>query len=165
MIYDKINPLLKTRKRLEQLSNPKKRLFDDPIKYNSVYFPEFDNLLKVLAPPPLAVDQFNCYAYALRLSKWVHKYTLVQALEKKHLIPTASPKKGDIVIYFGESRINHAGRYISESKVKSKWAGGPTFEHDTFMCPTHYGNRVEYYNAITIDEAEKIFSRYPIPNI
>lgn len=163
MTYGNKNSTPEDRKRLEELSDPKKFLFDDPVKYKEVYFPEFDSRLKVISAPPEKADQYNCFAYALRLNKWVRAYTFNKAIENKNLIPTTIPKKGDIVVY-SDKNIRHAGRYISKNKVRSKWAGGAVFEHDTFMCPAHYGDKVDFYKAVSMKEAEEIFNKYPVLN-
>lgn len=152
------------RKRFEDLSNPKLRLFDDPDKYKAVYFPEFKDKLTVVSPPPDKDHQFNCFAYALGLSEWVPKYTFVKAIENEDLINTITPQEGDVIVYSANGIVCHAGIYVSDSKVRSKWAGGPIFEHDTLDCPAHYGSDIKYYKAISTSKAQEVVGKYPVPN-
>lgn len=157
-------PPIKIRRKLDVLCIEKNYPFNHPINFKQVFFPEFEGKLKVLSapPPPLAEKQYNCFAYALGLKRWVRTAVMAQAIKNGELISTNDPKQEDIVVYYENKLdyIRHAGRYISDEKVASKWAGGPIFEHSIFMCPLTYGNRISYFKAINNEEAEKLLNKY-----
>lgn len=161
--YDN-SPSLSIRRKLDELCNGKKYPFDDSVKYREVFFPEFKHELKIIAPPPSPANQYNCFAYALGLSQWVRTYTFNQAILNKDLKETDKPTEGDIAVYFSGKLLKHAGKYKTLSEVISKWAGGPVFQHKTFMCPATYGDLVRYFKAASVEEAQWIFKNYPVLN-
>lgn len=138
--------------------------FDDPIKYREVFFPEFADHLEVVSAPPQPHEQYNCFAYALGVPEWVRTYTFSQAVSNNDLLEASEPSSNDLVVYFDGTQIRHAGRYFSEKEVISKWAGGPIFRHETFMCPATYGNIVKYFKAVSRDKALWICNQYPVLN-
>lgn len=163
--YDSENPPEDLRRRLDELCKGKNYPFDDPLRYKTVFFPEFDGKLIVEVTPPPRRNQYNCFAYALGLDIWVRTTVMAQTVANGDLSQTENPQAGDIVIYLDTpTNIRHAGRYFSKTEVISKWATGPLFRHETFMCPFQYGNRVMYYKAVSKEFAESLISKYPIPN-
>lgn len=161
------NPSPQIRERLDKLCNPKFRLFDDPVQFRKVFFPEFKKNLALIAPPPDGDKQYNCYGYALGLTDWVGLYVIAQALKNNALIRSTEPKSGDLVVYFDQSEkyIRHAARYTSDEEVKSKWAGGPVFQHYVFFCPMTYGDRVDYFRSLDAKTAKELVNKYPAPNL
>ena len=159
----KSNPSIKIRKKLDELCNLARHPFYDPLSYEKVFFPEFTNKLKIIYPLPAKSNRCNCFAYALGLDERVMPYAFDQVI-KKDLIPTVTPKKGDIVVYYSNGYVPHAGCYESDSKVISKWGDGGIFLHDTFMCPNSYGNNVEFFRKVSKDMAEKFIRKYPVLN-
>jgi hypothetical protein len=121
------------------------------VNYKQVFFPEFTSSLEIVSPPLQRVSQYNCFAYALGLDVWVRTHTFHQAVLNQDIKETEAPKSGDIVVYYEGNLIKHAVKYESQSKVISKWAGGPIFKHETFMCPATYGNGFMHSRRI-IDE-------------
>ena len=75
---------------------------------------------------------------------------------------TENPKKDDIVVYYAHNLrdIGHSGKFISEKEVSSKWASGPIFKHETFMCQYQYGDSVTYFEAIDPESAKKLIEKY-----
>lgn len=163
-IYNKNNPQIKIRERLDELCNRTKHPYYDHILYKKVFFPEFANELKTILPPPKKEGKYNCFAYALGLDQSVTPYTFNQVIKNKDIVSTVMPKKGDIVAYYNGKYIMHAGRYESDSKVISKWGDGPIFLHDTFMCPANYGDNVGFFGKVPKDVAKKFILKYPCPN-
>lgn len=157
-------PSSKIRKKLDSLCNGENYPFDHPIKYMQVFFPEFASCLEIVSPPPQRVSQYNCFAYALGLDLWVRTYTFYQAVLNRDLKETETPAEGDIVVYYENNLIKHAGKYESRSKVISKWAGGPIFKHETFMCPATYGDSVKYFKSVAKEDSKKILGKYPVLN-
>lgn len=166
IIYDPANPPENVRRRLDELCKGENYPFDNPVKYKTVFFPEFDGKLIVESPPPARENQYNCFGYALGLTIWVRTTVMAQALTNHDLSPTDNPQVGDIVIYHDNTlpNVRHAGRYFSATEVISKWAGSPVFRHKTFLCPLQYGDRINFYKAVSKEFAEGLIAKYPIPN-
>lgn len=158
------DPPITTRKRLNNLCMAENYPFDDPRKYKEVFFPEFSEELRVISPPPEEADQYNCFAYALGLSELVKHYAFSQAITNQDLKEIDNPVEGDLVVYFDGIGIRHAGKYMSNTDVISKWARGPVFLHQVFMCPATYGNVIKYFGKISEEKAEWIFNNYPVLN-
>ncbi len=155
------NPSIKTRKRFDELCIGEKFPFNHPTNYVAVFFPEFEKALSVISPPNIN-ERYNCFAYALGVTEWVVSSVIAQAIKNNDLIPTDNPKNGDIVIYCESSLdyIRHAGKFVSEQVVQSKWASGPVFEHETFMCPLRYGDKATYFKAIDRELVHKLVKKY-----
>lgn len=155
-------PSIAIRERLRELCNLTKHPFYDPTSYEKV-FSEFANELKIIPPLPAKSNRCNCFAYALGLDERVMPHAFDQVI-KKDLVPTVTPKKGDIVVYYSNGYVPHAGRYESDSKVISKWGDGAVFLHDTFMCPDNYGNNVKFFRKVSKGVAEKFICKYSSSN-
>lgn len=162
--YNGDYPYKSTRQRLDELCKPP---FDDPKKYVDVFFPEFSFLLEAIAPPPPRNHQFNCFAYALELGRWVHSKLVAELIAQDELTSTDGPELGDIAIYFDKLTYlpTHAGKLSRNSKIISKWAGGPTFEHDPFVAPLSYGNQIEFYSTIDTETAQQLLREYEAYNV
>ena len=155
------NPSQERRKRLNELCNGEKFPFNHKTKYKSVFFPEFENVLSVVLPPDIN-RKYNCFAHALGVTEWVVSAIIAQAVRNNDLKPTENPRSGDIMIYCESSLdyIRHAGKFVSEQVVQSKWASGPVFEHETFMCPLRYGDKATYFKAIDRELVHKLVKKY-----
>ena len=66
----------------------------------------------------------------------------------------------DIVVYFNDVEIKHAGKYKSKNRVISKWGIGNLYEHYIFEAPIQYGDIVRYYEKLSKESALDYFVEF-----
>jgi hypothetical protein len=64
------------------------------------------------------------------------------------------------VIYASKKLIAHAGKYLGEGRVRSKWGKGHLAEHDVMDVPETYGERVFFFRGLAADEGLNLFREY-----
>jgi len=118
---------------------------------------------------------FNCFEYALGLHENVHisirdsvwayeaginsqfmEYLMalgdLQEKDRSRMIDN------DLVIYFLNSKIEHAGRW-DNGRVTSKWGSGLLYKHEIFDTPANYGEP-RYFEEIQPSVAKTRFLEY-----
>jgi hypothetical protein len=66
---------------------------------------------------------------------------------------------GDIVLYFSEGKVCHAGK-LHGGRIISKWGAGLLLDHELFEVPSLYGDDVMTFKQVQIEEAEGLFQKY-----
>jgi hypothetical protein len=64
--------------------------------------------------------------------------------------PVGHTTDGDIVVYFGQGKPEHAGK-CSGRRVISKWGSGPThvWQHGIWEVPSKYGSLIKAFYPIS----------------
>jgi hypothetical protein len=76
-------------------------------------------------------------------------------------VAVSHAREGDIVIYFADDgRFKHAGVYISDGSVTSKWGVGQLYKHGLSEVPESYGTRVGYFTKLPYDKAFEYFRQF-----
>ena len=115
--------------------------------------------LEIIAPPPLAAENYNCFVYALHLqhtayylghSGWDAACRLgdhiQQDIEYGIWKQVHAPEQGSMIVYRTDTQdISHVGIMDTVTHVISKWSWGPLLRHAIFDVPAHYGNSIAYY--------------------
>jgi len=78
-------------------------------------------------------------------------------LDRNLLINKAQPEKNDIAIYFEYDDPKHAGIYIADGVIESKWGDQLLYRHFQFEVPSSYGDRISYYQPLLTDEVIEYF--------
>jgi hypothetical protein len=73
-------------------------------------------------------------------------------LDNDILESSCSPKSGDMVFYSDPQKIQHAGIFMSNNCVKSKWGTGNLWRHGLLEVPSSYGKQISYYSALPREE-------------
>lgn len=68
--------------------------------------------------------------------------------------------EGDLIIYFDNGQVTHAGKMIRDNRVISKWGRGYLYEHSIWEMPQQYGNNVRYFKGIKRETALQHFIEY-----
>ena len=107
----------------------------------------------------------NCFRYALQLRELPKAViimceicgTAVKSDFIRRLIANrlthredAHVREGDVVVYFDQERITHAG-VIRSGLVESKWGTGQAWRHRLFEVPSVYGERVQFFEPLSPD--------------
>ncbi len=134
--------------------------------------------LEIITPPPDEDKNCNCISFALGLSEdekirldsngFIYDTFFLKLLEMGILKYTNNPKDGDYVLYRDMEKypnlITHVG-IKKDTEVISKWSWGPLFKHAIFDVPASYGNDISYVEAITSEQAGKLYWEYKEFNI
>ena len=118
--------------------------------------------------------QYNCFTYAFRLwespefvdinehfSFLLPNSSFVSYLIAGHLTQTVQDdvKDDDYIIYFLNDEPQHAGR-IRKDKIVSKWGMYHLWEHGIWEIPIQYGDRVCFFEQISIEECVSAFKTW-----
>jgi hypothetical protein len=58
----------------------------------------------------------------------------------------AAPRDGDVVLYFCDEKVRHAGIIIgAPGRIRSKWGPAEVHEHDLWEVPLNYGHVAEIF--------------------
>ena len=110
-------------------------------------------------------EVFNCFRHALQLRELPDavitlceicgaglKSDFMRVLIAKRLThrEDAHVREGDLVVYFDQEGITHAG-VIRSSLVESKWGMGHVWRHRLFEVPSAYGERVQFFEPLSPD--------------
>ena len=77
----------------------------------------------------------------------------IQYLLDRHLLKKkAKPEKNDIAIYFEYDDPKHAGIYLEEGVIESKWGDQLLCRHFQFEVPSSYGDKISYYQPFLTDK-------------
>jgi hypothetical protein len=106
---------------------------------------------------------FNCHAFTFgihtapefrelrsKLPDVVPDGPFVATLIGSLLHESFEPTDGDFVLYFEHTSIRHSGIFRA-GRVRSKWGGAHTWEHEIFEVPSSYGSLVRYYVQVPSD--------------
>lgn len=66
----------------------------------------------------------------------------------------------DIVFYLRDGQFKHAGLWLSNERICSKWGIGNLYEHGTFEVPISYGLEVRAYDKVTRQDSIEKFLRF-----
>jgi len=84
------------------------------------------------------------------------------------LVDEVSPsaaRQGDLLFYFDdEGRFTHAGLWVGNQRVVSKWGIGHLYEHGLFELPESYGTNVRFFKRLPYDKAYDLFKRFAQEN-
>jgi hypothetical protein len=68
-----------------------------------------------------------------------------------------NPKKGNLAFYSDNGKIKHAGVYVDEDTIESKWGQGNLWRHKPFEVPSSYGDHVNCYLQLPKEEVIEYF--------
>ena len=121
-------------------------------------------VLEVVALPPTWEEgKYNCFAYAfgvhkesafLRKTKRPSQEDLMNIvlINSPHLVrllstlqQTTAPEIGDYVIYKNGRMFTHAGIYLGDKMLESKWSDGPIMRHHIHAVNPGYGDEIAFY--------------------
>ena len=111
--------------------------------------------------------EYNCVAYALGLAKHKEYKGLIGQCTEEELHPNTefveslidngemieqlAWQAGLLGVYYQEGVIKHIGLFVSDSRLRSKWSGGPLLEHAALEVPQDYGGCVRAFSAPSQD--------------
>jgi hypothetical protein len=128
---------------------------------------------------------FNCYAYALGVSKEKRYLDLAQQYKRSGLIDSkfvtdlisrgelaevqvAEVRPNDVVLYFDGDQLRHAGWVASVDPqiiVWSKWGTNELYSHPLWEVPSEYGDCVRYFkspsSALILERLETALAAKP----
>ena len=78
-------------------------------------------------------------------------------LDRNLLKKKAQPEKNDIAIYFEYDDPKHAGIYIEDGVIESKWGDQLLCRHSQFEVRSSYGDKISYYQPLHTDEVIEYF--------
>lgn len=121
----------------------------------------------------LPLQKFTCFMHAFRLVNASTATYLMDALQTqprsdfvahvaaRHLseISPEDAADGDLILYFDNQNITHAGK-VRAARVVSKWGIGWVWEHEVFEVPMQYGDKVRFYSRVEQQEVEQLFVSY-----
>jgi len=81
--------------------------------------------------------------------------------KRLHEIEVSPPRGGDLVVYFGDAGVKHAG-LVHRGGVRSKWGDGHVWSHPTMQVPTDYGTSVRYFKRVSLPEALAAHEAYAL---
>ncbi len=126
--------------------------------------------LKIVAPPPAASGNYNCFVFAFGLENGpeflggqnpVYQEFVKHLLEKGILERKNKPTAGDLVFYEDASgTITHGGIMRSSNGVISKWMWGCTIEHDLWGVPSSFGEKVFFCSPVSPALIKQLYFEY-----
>ncbi len=142
-----------------------------PEKFVAHTLPLLPPELKVLANPPSADRNYNCFIFALGLANdvdvvkdshgFIYSAFVTKLIELKELKKTSAPIAGGYVAYQDianyPQEIAHMGILQEDGSVISKWAWGPLVKHDVKDVPASYGNSIWYAKNILPNKARELY--------
>lgn len=88
----------------------------------------------------------NCMGYVMSADREVRPHEFYSFLASYQEIPPSQARPGDIIVYTKSGYPQHAGFYIGNGWVRSKWStGGPVLEHRLDFIPTPWEGTVTFY--------------------
>jgi len=120
---------------------------------------------------PSALGYMNSKVYLEKCLQDPDRFSIqsnfIVYLLSKNYLHTTPPHKNCIVLYFNNDRLQHAGTLLHNTTnpidrlVKSRWGDFPaTFTHKLKHVSKKYGNIIEYYTPLALDEAEACYLEY-----
>lgn len=123
---------------------------------------QFDHSVRVLAEGKDTLRRFNCFAYATGIWSDKRYADLVEEMQDSAImnsdfaarvfaglndLPQQDIDLGDIVMYFKDGRLKHAGRVARLGDIPvihSKWGPSEVHEHFPWHVPVIYGDRLTF---------------------
>lgn len=115
----------------------------------------------------------NCYSYALQLWRFpefvqaANDYTgedniivsekILSFINDLNLQEASNPKPRDLILYFGNNELKHAGLFQNDDMIESKWDKYGVFKHAKWHVPASYGNKVVAYELPKLDFVKQYF--------
>lgn len=117
------------------------------------------------------LGECNCVMYAFKFhmespytlfGRFYANTNFVQSLiEQGYLINiNENPKRGSLVIYFKDGKVEHIGIAFSTNRIVSKWGIGHLYEHEPLEVPSSYGSSIQYFSAIDADRAYELLEMF-----
>jgi len=134
----------------------------------SVLRDRFGHRIAILPEGRERMARFNCFAYALGLwnhaeyirlvvtnndSAVINSSTISEMLSEGVLAETDPnyASANDIVVYFDNGRVTHAGVVGDKGLVRSKWGANEVHERAVWDVPATYGDVVRYFRKPALE--------------
>ena len=100
------------------------------------------------------LNNSNCMGYVMGIDREMRPEEFYSSLAGYEEISSSDAQPGDIVLYTKSGYPLHAGIYIGNGWVRSKWDNGPVFEHELdFVFLEWKTGGIKFYRV----EIEKFF--------
>ena len=130
--------------------------------------------LQMVAPPPTADKNYNCFLFMLGLHEnasvinktggFIYSFFIEHLIACGELIEAQQMQEGTLVLYKNlsqnENEFTHGGILQADGSVISKWSWGPLLIHKMFAVPLAYGDTVLYYDPISKEQALHLLEKY-----
>lgn len=135
---------------------------------------QYAHSIRVLESPTKNLT-FNCVCYALGLTQDGDYHRLVSTcktdvhadtgfvgylIDLGVMIKESDANVGLAGVYYDDGRIAHIGRFVSNSRLVSKWGGGLLWEHEAFEVPEEYGNELCVFSIPDVKTTCEHFLNY-----
>ncbi len=74
--------------------------------------------------------------------------------------PTEEIEANSIILYSNSIQPRHAGIFLGQGMVCSRWGKISTFRHQLWEVPSSYGTDVKYYHALQPSVAKSYFLKF-----
>jgi hypothetical protein len=119
-------------------------------------------------------SDLNCAPYALRLSNNAIYRAIARDFDREifagrqfvewllsgRIREIEHPKSGSLALYFSGAVWRHAGLVSGPRRITSKWGTFPVYEHDFCDVPARYGDRLRFFETMSMDDALALFLEY-----
>lgn len=145
----------------ENLNDDKANDWFNADSFTAKIKPDLPSILElVLLPPSYDEGKYNCFVYALGLNgdpiflrkekrPDLAKVLIINSPQLKGVLSalekTDNPVNGDYVFYSNGKIFTHAGIFLGDNIVESKWSDGPIFRHPILAVHPGYGEQVSFY--------------------
>jgi hypothetical protein len=130
-----------------------------------------------IAVSELPIEKYTCIPYAFDLSNnpdysEISKLGMGRVFASMDFVGYLLNKKSlaekcqngvttnDIVLYFAQDNVMHAGKVVNIDRLISKWGIGNLYEHDLYEVPESYGNEVRFFRMLDKHKALELFLDY-----
>jgi hypothetical protein len=123
--------------------------------------------IRILPDGAGQIRRFNCFAYALGIWCCPRYERLVDTTQSSVLVNSAfvqsllangelsevrssEVSRDDVVLYFADNELKHAGRVTSTSSdlvIQSKWGANEVHEHPVWEIPLEHGDQVRFFKC------------------
>ncbi len=144
----------------------------DPDLFKDKILPILPKTIDVVyLPSSYQKGKFNCFVYALGLqndNQFLRKESLPDLSDSinissgnittllNKLEVTNKPECGDYIFYKNNDHYTHAGIFLGNEIVESKWSDGPVVRHPMFAVHPDYGTGVSFYKKISSSEIKQL---------
>lgn len=137
---------------------------------------EIHNTIQILESE-YPIDRYTCFIYVLNFTEDPEYINIASfgigrvfagtafmnyLVDKNYLkeVTEGDAKEGDIVVYYNDNEIKHAGIFKSKNRVISKWGIGNLYEHSNYEVPSQYGDTIRYYKKLDKETALNYFVEF-----
>ena len=149
-----------------------------PARFREHIKPQLPSDIEIIADPPPASENYNCFLYALGLARnhtiraethgFIYDTFVHTLLAHDELIQTDLPRADDFILYQDavryQDRITHIGIIEADGRIRSKWAWGPLVRHQPLDVPKEFGDDIFYVQYISTGHAVELYERYQFFN-